>query len=69
MLNNTYLNENIMKNTYNIDEKKINKTIKVLTRISKAHKQINNISDILENSINDNQKIIYKINKEYKNAG
>lgn len=57
-----------MKNTYHIDEKKINKTIKILTRINKAYKQINDITSLIDNSITDNQNIIYKIQKEYKNA-
>lgn len=61
--------ENIMKNTYYIDEQKLNKTIKILTRINKAYKQINNITSLIDNSITDNQKIIYRIQKEYKNAG
>jgi len=58
-----------MKNTYYIDEQKINKTIKILTRINKAYKQINHITSLIDNSITDNQKIIYRIQKEYKNAG
>lgn len=61
--------ENIMKNTYHIDEQKRHKTIKILTRINKAYKQIDNISSIIDSSINDNQKIMHKIHKEYKNAG